>query len=64
MKTNEPLNKVEETTYSFRVRSDEKTRVPVEAVGHDLIIQGWLEFCTSQARSYSEPKPRKAAKKN
>jgi len=64
VKTNEPLNKVEETTYSLLVRSDEKTRVPVEAVGHDLIIQGWLEFCRLQARAYAEPKPRKAPKKN
>ena len=64
MKTNEPLNEVEGTTYSLLVHSDQKTRVPVETVGHGLIIQRWLEFCRSQARSYAEPKSRIAFKKN
>jgi hypothetical protein len=64
MKTNEPLNEGEESTYSFLVPSEEKTRVPVETVGHALIIQRWMEFCASQARSYSEPKSRKTPKKN
>jgi hypothetical protein len=64
MKTNEPLNEGEESTYSFLVRSEEKPHVPVETFGHGLIVQAWLEFCRSQALSYSEPKPRNAPKKN
>jgi hypothetical protein len=38
MKTNEPNNKREESTYSLIVRSEEKKRILTEAVVYGLII--------------------------
>ena len=38
MKTNEPNNKMEESTYSLLVRSEEKKRALVETVVYGLII--------------------------
>jgi hypothetical protein len=38
MKTNKPLNEVEESTYSLLVRSEEKTRGIFEAIIYGLIL--------------------------
>ena len=38
MKTNEPNNKREESTYSLLVRSEEKKRALVETVVYGLVI--------------------------
>jgi hypothetical protein len=38
MKTNKPLNEVEESTYSLLVRSEQKTRAIFETIIYGLII--------------------------
>ena len=38
MKTNEPNNKKEESTYSLLVRSEEKNRAFIEVVVYGLVI--------------------------
>jgi hypothetical protein len=38
MKTNEPLNEIEETIYSLLVRSEEKKRAIFETIVYGLII--------------------------
>jgi hypothetical protein len=38
MKTNKPLNEVEESTYSLLIRSEEKTRAISETIIYGLII--------------------------
>lgn len=38
MKTNEPNNKREESTYALLVRSEEKKRIVTEVVAYGLII--------------------------